>query len=363
MNKKPDFWKVRLDEIETVVNSVKKGQLSTIATSPAKHPVYAVSYGPAAPAGTTNWSGAMGAGTPAPYKDELHVPQSVILVGACHGAEMEATAGLNNFIWIMETGKDFAGNDRTALKSLGEKYRLVIIPCLNPDGRANSPDHMIGIDAKAAVRINQGIWKDGTSVGYPACKMYQPLPPDKVQSLGGYPNSAGYNIMHDATPGDIRTDEARCLLKLTADEKADLVLHMHSHGTAPRILPPDHGMLDLQRKRVLAYRRRMADFFQARHLDVEVPKTPDPGNTWLCPVNLATMTALASGALSPIYEQPNGSCGYAVTCETMLEHSLAAVELFLEWGRKERFSPRLELMYTMLDSSAEPAVYYKEKWE
>lgn len=359
---KPDFWKVRLSEIRETVESVKTGKVKIIAESPLGHPVYAVSYGPEPAPGTSNWSAAMGAGNPKVYRDESVGPQRIVLVGACHGAEMEATAGLNNLIQIMETGHDFSGRDRTELQALAEQYRLAIIPCLNPDGRENSPDHVVGLSADEVLRVNQGEWADGRAIGYPACKEHQPLNPADCRTLGGYPNSAGYNIMHDATPGDIRTAEARGLLKLVADEGADLVLHMHTHATAPEILPASHGVYDLHRIRTTAYRRRLLEFSTSRGLDATRLKAPDPASTWLCGANLSTMTSLASGAFSPVYEQPSGACGYSIDFTTMLEHSLAVIELFLRWGLKEKFSPRMELMYTMFDADSPTATYFKERW-
>ncbi len=359
---KPDFWKVRLSEVRHTVENVKTGSVETLAVSPGGHPVYAVSYGPEPEPGTSNWSAAMGAGNASVYRDGTTDPQRMVLVGACHGAEMEAVAGLTNLIQILETGRDFAGRDRREIQQLAENYRIVILPCLNPDGREKSPDDMIGRSADEALRINQGEWNDGTAIGYPACKEHQPLHPADCRTLGGYPNRDGYNLMHDATPGDIRTAEARALLGLVAREGADLVLHMHSHAKAPEILPAHHGMYDLHRIRTTAYRRRLQEFFQERGLDVTQIPSPDPAATWLCPVNLATMTTLASGALSPVYEQPCGSHGYDIGYETMLEHALSAVELFLRWGLKEKFSPRMELMYTVFDADSTPFTYRKEQW-
>jgi hypothetical protein len=46
----------------------------------------------------------------------------------------------------------------------------------------------------------------------------------------------------------------------------------------------------------------------------------------------------------------------------MLEESMVVFEMFLEWGGKERFSPRMEMFNTMLDSAAVPATYFPEKW-
>lgn len=306
----------------------------------------------------------MGCGDPRAFKDEEDEPQVVVLVAGCHGAEAEATNGVMNLIQAMETDKDFAGNDRLELTKLARQYRLIIIPSLNPDGRERSPASMIDIRDEDALRINQGVWKDGSPIGYPACKRFQPLDPDTVSHLGGYPNDAGYNIMHDATPGDIRTAEARSLLKLVADERADLVLHMHSHSTPPTILPANAGMPDLHRRRILDYRARLRKASEQKGLTFDPSMGgDDPAATWLCAVNLATMTSLASGALSPVYEQPNGSNPeHPRDYATMLEESLLVIELFLRQGLRERFSPRKELFSTMMDAGKPMVTYSSEDW-
>lgn len=364
MNEKPSFWKVRPDEIADIVGRAQRGRTEEIARSPGGHPVYAVAYGEPIPdERTTNLSGAMGAGAPEPYKPEPAARPTVVLVGGCHGAEMEATAGLLNLIQVLETGRDFAGRERGELADLAAHYRFVLIPCLNPDGRARSPDSMIGLEARTALEFNQGVWKDGTPIGYPACKRYQPLPKDRVSHLGGYPNEDGYNLMHDATPGAIATAEVRGLLNLVDRERADLVLHLHSHGTAPAILPPNHGMFDVQRRRILRYRRRLEAWFTARGLDVVRVPDPDPAATWLCPFNLASLTALTSGALSPVFEQPAGTGGYEITPEIQMEMTFQVIQLFLHWGLREPFSPRHAMFYSMFDATQPLATYHRDRWK
>ena len=54
-----------------------------------------------------------------------------------------------------------------------------------------------------------GYHKDGSLIGWRGSKEYFPLPIDRVSFPGGYPNADGVNIMHDATPGDIRSEEAK----------------------------------------------------------------------------------------------------------------------------------------------------------
>lgn len=363
MDKQP-FWCVRLSEIEATVRAARTGRVSVIAHSAGDRPVYAVSYGqPSAHVPLTNFSGAAGAGPLEAYRREQGDRQVVFLIGCCHGAEMEGTAALCNLIHLLETGVDYRGQRCEELHRLANLYRLVIIPCLNPDGRDRSPDHIIGRSREEAVRINQGIWADGRTIGYPACKLHQPLMSSEVRHFGGYPNDGGYNIMHDAIPGDLRTSEAAGLLKMIATEGADLALHFHSHENPPEILAPSHGMLDLHRQRIVTYRRRLMEAFEAKGFDVCRIPEKDPAAMFLGPPNLPTLTSMASGALSPVFEQPNGSGGYAIDLETMLEHALGVIELFLRCGLTERFSPRYELINSNFPSDTPLVRHRPEGWK
>ena len=354
MTDKPNYWRVRIDEIKEQVDGVTRGEVTQIATSPAGNPVYAVAYGDKADfVSATNWSGASGAGDPTCFKKEEGEKQVIALVAGCHGAEAEATAGATNIIQLMETGKDYLGRENDEFLKLAENYRLIVIPSLNPDGRDASPDHLVGVEGEEFQKLSQGTWSDGSCVGYPTCKKFQPLPLERIGSLGGYPNSAGYNIMHDATPGDIRTDEAKGLLKLMDDEKVDLALHMHSHGTPPDILPPSAGVFDLHRQRILAYRKRMMSWFGGKGIECKQYPEVDPAATWLCPVNLTTMTTLASGALSPVFEQPTDGVSFETMVDTVFEISA----MFMHYGLDEAFSPRLELLRSFYDAGADLVTY------
>lgn len=349
----PDYFQVELEEIYACVHSVQRGTVREIAQSPQGYPVHAIIYGgDHTHVPTTNWSGYSGGGSPGSYVDEQR-PQVIVLIAGCHGAEAEATAACVNIIYQLETGKDLRGHCDEEFNDLLKHYQLIIIPCLNPDGRHNSPkchDHMSEEDA---LRACQGVWLDGSSVGYPNCKNYQPLPPDQVQTLGGYPNSDGYNIMHDATPGRIQTAEARGLLALVDEVQADLCLHLHGHRALADILPPSAGMYDLHRKRILDYRMRMMRELQAAGIPTRDYATPDPAATWLCPINLASMTAMTSGALSPVFEQPTLNQDFQIRIQTVFE----ITKLFMRHGQQEPFAPRAELNRSFFDASAALATY------
>jgi len=331
---RPAWWRVRTDEIERAVLAVERGEVAKTAVTPRGHSVWAVTYGPPRPeAGTGTWAIASNSGHVEAYKTNEGGPQTVVLVCCVHGAEPEATAGAMNVISLMETGRDLRGVERPELIELAGHYRLVILPCVNMDGREVSPDTLRGASSEDYVRASQGVWADGTPVGYPACKKYAPLPLDEVRHPGGYPNGDGYNIMHDATPGDLRTAEAAGLLKLIADEQADLILHMHSHGMGGRILHPSMLGYPLHAERIYAYQPRVHDAVDAAGLRPEAVL----GRGGLSGINLVTASSMASGGLSMTYEQP-ATDGW--TFDEVTEEFYVVVETFLQHGLAEPFSPR-----------------------
>jgi len=330
----PAWWRVRPEQIDAAAAAVEGGEVAKVAVTPGGRNVWAVMYGPPrALAGTGTWAIASNSGSVDAYKTNEDGPQTVVLVCCVHGAEPEATAGAMNLIQLMETGRDLRGVERPGLVELASNYRLVILPCVNMDGRAVSPDTLRGASKEDFVRASQGVWADGTAVGYPVCKKFSPLPLEKVRHPGGYPNGDGYNIMHDACPGDLRTAEAAGLLKLIADEQADLIVHLHSHGVGGRILHPSMLGYPLHAERIYAYQQRVHDAVDAAGLRPEAVL----GRGGLSGINLVTASAMASGGLSMTYEQP-ASDGW--TFEEVTEEFYVVLETFLTHGLDERFSPR-----------------------
>ncbi len=334
---RPGWWAVRNDEITRIATSAKKGQVAHLANSAGGLPIHSVTYGPTAAApGTGSWISASNSRRVEAYKTNEEGPQVVVLLCGVHGAEPEGVAGAVNLIHLLETGADLTRKRRPGLVELCSAYRLIIIPCLNPDGRAVSPDHLRGATNDEFRRASQGIWLDGTEVGYPACKEYVPLPLDRVQHPGGYPNAHGYNIQHDASPGDIRTEEARKLLEMVAREQVDLVLNMHSHPLAPRSLSPCVSEYPLHATRILDYADRFFEDLNRAGLRPE-PVLPRDNVMGYCLNNACSM---ASGALGLTFEHPTVE---AWSFEEILEIFFVAVETCLKWGRTEKFAPRRPL--------------------
>ena len=140
---KPDFWQVCPEEIIDLCKSVKVGRAEVVATTPLGFPVYAYFYGDFnEPAPQTNWSAGNSSTSVGSYLGSVGHKQTIMYISGVHGAEPEGVAAATNLIRMLETGKDFRGQSDPELLSLCSKYRLIIMPCVNMDGRSISPDHL-----------------------------------------------------------------------------------------------------------------------------------------------------------------------------------------------------------------------------
>jgi len=160
------------------------------------------------------------------------------------------------------------------------------------DGRALSPDHLRNVDHHTFRIASQGAWLDGSQVGWRGSKAWFPLPLDRVAYPGGYPNSEGYNIMHDCAPGDIRSAEARALLKLAARWRVDAVINGHSYEFAPSVINPSCIDTPANIERVCALAKKANAALCAAGLRETPGGEPKARNS----INLNTLFALASGA-------------------------------------------------------------------
>lgn len=348
---RPGFWKVRPDEITAICERAEKcARKEIICRTPLGFPVYALFYGDTfndAPP-QTNWSAGSASTT---YKNYMGNPppakQTFLLLAGVHGAEPECVAGAVNLIRALETGRDLRGKEHPELLELISRYRFIIVPCLNMDGRSVSPDHLRGVDWRVFRKASQGTWKNGSLVGWRGSKSYFPLPLDRVSFPGGYPNSDGYNIMHDASPGDIRTEEARAILKLASRWRVDAVLNCHSYEFAPSIIT--HSSIDVPAN--VARNSRISDrvnkaLWEAGLNDRKIANRKGGRPS----INLNTMLALASGALAITLEcsvscrQSNGKAlrpGKGdYTFDELMEPLFIAVREYLADGLEKPFLVR-----------------------
>ncbi|HPA18746.1 MAG TPA: M14 family zinc carboxypeptidase [Verrucomicrobiae bacterium] len=342
LEERPHFWRVRPAEIVELCRNVKRGRSEIIATTPGGRSVYAVFYGDfpeAAP--QTNWSAGSSSTTWKTYVGDKPDVQTIMFCAGIHGAEAESVAAAVNLIRLMETGKDFRGKTDEELLTLVRKYRLIVIPCENMDGRAISPDHLRGVDYQTFRAVSQGTWKDGSLIGWRGSKEYFPLPLDRVSYPGGYPNAAGVNIMHDAAPGDVRSEEARGLLKLVARWRVDLLLNGHSCEYAPSMLSPSIVNYPANVERGLQLVQKVNEAFLAAGLRTVPANPPKPTST----LNLNNLATMSSGALaltlecSVSYERPKDP-KVTYTFEQLMEPNFIMLKVMMKEGLEKPFIDR-----------------------
>lgn len=331
---RPDFWRVRVPEIEEECRLVKRGRSEIVAHTPGKLPVYAVFYGDfSEPPPQTNFSAATGCSSSAVYNRRAGSRQTVLFVAGTHGAEAESVAAAVNLIHMLETGRDYRGKRDDALLELLQHYRLIVIPCLNPDGRSISPDHLHGTSYEDFRRASQGYWQDGSLVGWRGSKEYFPLPLDRVGYPGGYPNSAGFNIMHDASPGNFRTEEGKALMQLCERYCVDLLFNGHSHEWPPTALAPAAAGHPAMVERALQEGKAINRALFEAGLRKDVPEL-QPGRTF----NINDLAFFASGALSLTLECSCVLPEYSF--EQQMEPNFIALKILLKSGLEKPFAWR-----------------------
>ncbi|HUU29991.1 MAG TPA: M14 family zinc carboxypeptidase [archaeon] len=227
----PEFFRSRTGDVGKVISSVKKGSVRLEAVSPGGRPVYSVSYGEMEPyVRTANFVSAALSGHPEAFARRAEGARPVLMVIAgVHGHELETVVGALNLIRIMETGKDFRGRAWDEISEKAARYRLVIIPCANPDGRERVPKNsFVGLPADTMTYYGQGTRADGTMFRWPWVKEYHPMVGGNVGFLGGYFNDQGVNIQCDDMFFPM-AEETKAILRLAKLEAPDLVVNVHSH--------------------------------------------------------------------------------------------------------------------------------------
>jgi hypothetical protein len=229
----PAFWISTVDEVSKFLKkTIHKGQLEVIGTSAGGRPIYAVFYGqPRQGKGTSTFSGSLGFGDVRVYRGPDHEKTVYMGISAVHGGEFEGIVGTVNLLSVIETGKDLRGKEWPEITALVAKLnRLILIPIVNPDGRARIPIRMsVYRDTNENITeyLNTGGKPDGTLTGWPQVKEFIPADFNIPGFPGGYPNDAGVNIQHDDFIGK-RQPETQALFDLTARERPDLIINMHT---------------------------------------------------------------------------------------------------------------------------------------
>lgn len=304
----PSFWKSKVEEIETAVHQVQKGNVKVVAHSPGGRPVYLVSYGPQVDLKQqANYNSAIATRNIQYFANKTgDTPPIVFIIGPPHGHEVEGMVGTVNLLYVAETGKDLRGKEWPRLKENFEKCRVLIIPLANPDGRARCPyDSFVGIPIDEMTRVGQGTREDGTPYGWPGAKQRHPMVGD-VGILGAYFNDDGINLMHDEWFAPM-AEETKALFKIAREEAPDYTINLHSHGSNPEILATAYAPR-FHKEIIADFAERLMQRYQQENLPAgRVPQPKEDGETYPPPsFNLTSALHQASGGVSMLFECPHG---------------------------------------------------------
>ena len=319
----PPFWIATTSEVERFIKEkVHKGKWECLGNSAGGRPIYGVFYGkPRQGNGSTTYSGASSIRKISAYHGYDTNRKVYMSLAGVHGFELEGIVGSMNLISVLETGKDLNGTEWPELSHMLDSLdRIIIIPLCNPDGRDRVPIKMEKFRGHAPDAnhvhqyLNTGGRDGGKLIGWPDCKEYIPIPFDKFEFPGTYPNDNGFNLMHDNFFGQMQP-ENRIIFDLAQREKPDVIMNMHT-GVSRNdyfitILTPSGAYPKMQLK-------VWKDFYNYVHtaLTLEgLKKTMDPAKeTMRMPVvgsgsiNLTTALTLHCGALTVTVE--DGCHGY-----------------------------------------------------
>jgi predicted deacylase len=236
-----------------------------------------------------------------------HGKRVYMVFAGVHGGEFEGMVGLVNFLSVLEAGRDLRGTEWPEITAAAQKLdRIIVVPILNVDGRTRVPLRMIrhrGKDHTVQEYFNTGGKTDGTLIGWPQCKQFIPLDFSKTQFPGGYPNDAGVNVQHDDFFGAPQP-ETRALFKLTAEERPDLILNMHTGASFLQPLRPfcEPVLTPIYEEMYRRVRTRLTE--AGLQASDSAAVEADPKRERMSPYNLDTALNLHCGALAILVESP-----------------------------------------------------------
>jgi hypothetical protein len=306
----PMFWVTSVDEVSGFLDrQIRKGEARTFGKTAGGRAMRAVFYGsPRREKGTTTYSGSLGYRDVRAWLGPDHGKKVYLAMAAVHGGEMEGIAGIVNLLAVLETGRDLRGRAWPEITAAAAKIdRIVLIPIVNLDGRARVPYRMLrhwGDDYTVPEYFNTGAHLDGKLLGWPGVKQFIPLDFSKTQFPGGYPNDAGVNLQHDDFFGAPQP-ETRALFDLTARERPDLLLNLHTGATFPQILKEfiEPSLMPAWEE----YYRRVKSGLTKANLrqTADIARETDSSRVWQGVYNLSTALNLHSGALAVLIESPS----------------------------------------------------------
>ncbi len=324
------WWRVRVPEIIEDVNAVKKGQVEILTHTPGGFPVYAVTYGKKLPQRKVNWPSLTGSKHPEYYSNTAQ--QTLMFIAGIHAEETEGVMTLSNFISLLETGKDRRGKTNDHLVELAQHYRIVLLPCVNMDGRSFAPDCLMGCSPADYGPIQTRL-KNGEYLVWPDLKEYFPLPMDQVEQLGTYYNFEGVNIQLDSAPGNIISNEAKAILKIAHEERIDCMVNLHSARESPHFVHPTIISYPGNYKTVHTLNRIWSDKIG------RVLNYGEEAYSVQCDINDAV--SMATGAVTMTFE---AAALKIEPFENKLEVAYRMLETIMEYGLERPLAPRNTLM-------------------
>lgn len=308
MSTAPVFWKTSLDSIDAAVKKIHKGSARVLGKSAGNRSIWLIEYGlKTTKPGTANYCSALAAGNGKYYFGEPGKPVLLLVAGE-HGGEMEGIAAIMNLISVLETGHDLRGKAYGQIENIANDVRILLIPCLNPDGRSRIPfDSMEGKTLQELRYYMQGTWKDGSLCDWPECKKVHPVL-GAVDHLGAYYNDDGVNIMVDNVFVPM-AQETKMLLQLAEQEMPSLTLHLHGGDNCHGMLMPPLFVENTIKERAQKLDRHVAERFSANNLPYY--QFDKLGNEeWNKPMPFSIEHAIhhVCGGLSLVFENNMGLC-------------------------------------------------------
>jgi len=332
----PEFYRNSVEEVERVLDGLKKAEVSEIGRSAGGRPLYAVAYGTKERVErTANLSSALAGRKPGAFFGEGREKQVALVVSAVHGAEMESIAGVLNLFSVIETGTDRKGTPWETLAELAEGVRLVVVPIGNPDGRARIPsDDPITWSHEEVEKYRHGLWKDGSQITWPACKNWHPMPADEVGFMGGYFSDAGVNPSHGLfLPREVAV-ETHAILDLVADETPDLYLDLHSCGAGPFFIPGQPMLPELFRLRSYYIEGVCVTMLREHGLRPKARSRPSDASV----IDLYTAAYHVAGSMCMLFEGAHGGAkSNRYTHAEIVDTYLTVFEGILTVGVRETF--------------------------
>ncbi|MBW5447727.1 hypothetical protein GE107_16860 [Cohnella sp. CFH 77786] len=328
------FWKSNLTEIAEGMSKVARGRAGILASSAGGRDIWMAEYGEKEDFGRrANYNSACGAGNPEFYARKGEDAKPVLLlVGGVHGGELEGIAAVMNLIRLLETGTDYRGRRHDYVYDYAHRFRLLLIPCLNPDGRARLPvDTLIDAPYEKFVYWMQGTWKDGTLCAWPDCKAVHPIK-DASGFLGSYFNDDGVNFMHDNFFAPMARETA-ALLELSEREAVDFHVSLHGGANSPIHFPAIPYLPASVKRKHQAFNERMEAACRRRGLPFALvdQAAADGAGRPFPSFNLTSAVHHTCGGMSMTFESNMGldAPGDKLTEEEILDsHFVLFEEMF-----------------------------------